>query len=635
MSLEELLSNNEINKYFYDQLSRNSNYLPEELQQEYIENAKAMSAQGVDSHNEQKIFFYIMTHAAEIAMDLAERGTIKSNTFSQLYADMYTNRHKNPIDNLLNFYHAVGASLGRLGIPLKKTFKSQAYPQGWFGNVLLPPYDINRWMRATGDIYSRVKSGEDEAQAFNLITSNWDKMEKMDYKNWLKFYQEGANLKYKTASPGYQSDFGFYLPNPIEYSALKAKLPNPINPQEKEDIENVQPAPKPKDDLNSVKDKIEGHRSRLLGRLNSAEKLLCSTEGQFFAGEDQETMLRLLQDLKRKIQTANKINVNSALFEDLIYRAAYQSELSGCQKFSKLLHKVAQAQETASEGEAAPPDLLADLGEPTPPADLGEGTAPMESLPGENAAIPEAESTTLTPTQQSFKTFFNLLESGSTDTDELEADDALLTVSSDYEPEVIVVEAQEAPVQEAVPEPVANQPGEESVVEVAEPDDHVTDAIEMALKNVSINDAISKLEGLSGLYKRREISKEIFIVDLMLNQLGIGSFFPSLAEAEKSILESNQYVSTRIDDILAKLRGGINIENSDKFVKQENPDAPMTPLQQNLQEQEDQEKAKKQRRREIEDAKNSGPAQAPAAEQVAQAPAPQVEQPQQQIPRPE
>ena len=45
-------------------------------------------------------------------------------------------------------------------------------------------------------------------------------------------------------------------------------------------------------------------------------------DGQLFAGDDQEFMLKLLQDLKRKVQTANKIRLRSSLFEDYIYRTA-------------------------------------------------------------------------------------------------------------------------------------------------------------------------------------------------------------------------------------------------------------------------------------------------------------------------
>ena len=39
----------------------------------------------------------------------------------------------------------------------------------------------------------------------------------------------------------------------------------------------------------------------------------------------------------------------------------------------------------------------------------------------------------------------------------------------------------------------------------------------------------------------------------MLNKLGISGFFPALAEATRSALESNQYCQTRVEEILSKL----------------------------------------------------------------------------------
>lgn len=645
MSLEELLQNNEINQYFFNQLSKSINYLPDDLQKEYINNAKLMSANGVQNHNDQKIFYYIITNAADIAIDLADRGAFNSSMFELLYSDMYKHIGKNPIDTLLNFYHAVGSSLKRLGVPLRKSLASKAYPQGWQGNLLLPPYDINRWMRATGDIYSGVKGGQDEDKIFNLITNNWDKMEKMDYKNWLRFYQEGANLKYKTA---YQSEFGVYLPNPIEYSALKAKLPNPLQPQEKEDINDIRrPAEldPPKTDVNSAKDRIEGHRNRLIGRLNAAEKLLCSTDGQFFAGEDQETMLRMLQDLKRKIQTANKINVNSSLFEDLIYRAAYQLEASGKGKIAKVLYKVAQAPEMASPGEPTPPpDLLADLS--GPPADLGEGTAPMESLPGESSAIPSDSGKSLSETQLAFKKFFELLEDGIPDPEEkpLEADDAMITVGEPEYGEFIVVEAQEAPEQESVQrQPVQDDDKIDRASGLEEPQapkedmpvgDNIDDSIEHALEGAHVSDVVRRLELVTSLFKKREIARQLSIIDILMDKLGISTFFPELAEAQRDVLANIGYVSSRIEGILTKLKGSTNI-GADKLIEQElKQPSKNTSIQENLQAQQDEDKARKEKRKAVEDAKQEAALQPkPVQEALEQAPAPQVEQSQPIAPR--
>ena len=51
----------------------------------------------------------------------------------------------------------------------------------------------------------------------------------------------------------------------------------------------------------------------------------------------------------------------------------------------------------------------------------------------------------------------------------------------------------------------------------------------------------------------------------MLNKLGISGFFPALAEATRSALESNQYCQTRVDEILSKLISATDNEGLSEF----------------------------------------------------------------------
>src|SRR5690606_26867030 len=179
---------------------------------------------------------------------------------------------------------------------------------------------------------------------------------KLDYKHWLKFYDEGVSNKYpKLATADYHGDNGYVLP--------LAELPRPI--KDKEDVVE------PKVDMAQVRDSIEMHRRRILGRLSSAEKLLCSLDGQSFAGDEQEFMLKLLQDLKRKVQTANKISIQSSLFEDFIYRAANYMGSRGSNKGKAFFHKVAQMDPFA--GAMPPQDIT-----PTSPSVIETTGGPVE-----------------------------------------------------------------------------------------------------------------------------------------------------------------------------------------------------------------------------------------------------------------
>lgn len=83
--------------------------------------------------------------------------------------------------------------------------------------------------------------------------------------------------------------------------------------------------------------------------------------------------------------------------------------------------------------------------------------------------------------------------------------------------------------------------------------DTTQDAIDKAFADIKVSDIVKRLQGLARLFKNREIARQLSIIDLMLDKLGIAGLFPQLAEATRSALESNQYSSVRIEEILSKL----------------------------------------------------------------------------------
>jgi rRNA-processing protein FCF1 len=135
----------------------------------------------------------------------------------------------------------------------------------------------------------------------------------------------------------------------------------------------------------------------------------------------------------------------------------------------------------------------------------------------------------------------------------------------------LVAEAQLAPLAPAENKPaplpvadkaVATEPenGAESTITVSEDFDNL---IDKAFNNITTKDVINKLEEISKIFRVREIPRQLAIVDLMLDRLGIASFFPNIAEASNKALESNNYIGTRIDDALSKLRGTLSVANID------------------------------------------------------------------------
>lgn len=67
---------------------------------------------------------------------------------------------------------------------------------------------------------------------------------------------------------------------------------------------------------------------------------------------------------------------------------------------------------------------------------------------------------------------------------------------------------------------------------------------------------ISKLEETSKALKSRDMIRELANIDILLNELGMASYFPEISFAQSKLIEAFGYASSKIEDIVAKLRGG-------------------------------------------------------------------------------
>lgn len=611
--LNKLHENGKINDYFYHKLDNSWLFLNSDTHDEfgeYISEAMHMTSLGVSNPKEELIYRRISHDVPDIIQEIADDNFDVTQYYVQeLMSELYKNQDKYDMTNLVNVFCSVADAAKTVGIPIsnKANYNCSvdgqekiAYPQFHTADHTKKIYDISRWMQATKDIYLRMNSyNESYDDSFSKVTANWDKMEKLDFKHWIRFYQEGVPEKYpklagnrgltRTAQ-GYMSDSGFYLPP----AQLLERMQEP-----KLEV-------KPKPDVNEIRDRIESQRSKILSRLLAAEKLLTSLEGQNFAGEEQEFMLKLLQDLKRKVQIANKISIKSSLFHDLVSRAGNYMQSIGSRKGKDFFYKVAQMPDPFAG--AMPPDV------------------------SESPIAPSGD--VVEETRQAFRELREMYEKGFYDSDDDQderktaselSDIVVLAQEFAMPPGVSIGESEVAPPQD---KPRQNRPKlevqpEEIVVTEDEgqpegmapeglvqeemppedlshqPSDNTADVIEAALNNITIQDAINRLEVLVGIYKKREVPRQLSILDIMMDQLGIGPFFPSLGEAQSKALESTQYISTRLEDILAKLKGSVESSTADAWVENRKEHAPETMAVQNdLQEKQEQEAERKALRKE-------------------------------------
>jgi hypothetical protein len=516
---------------------------------------------------------------------------------------------------------------------IKKEVK--AYPNFEYFMYIQPSRDVKKWILTARDLYYRIHKGEDSTSALKVITSGWDKMEKLDFERWLHFYQEGAQKKYKTAQINYWEDAnraGYFVP----IFPDRPKEMQPVNMQQ--DIDNVKDKSS-HPDINSDEKReiIEKQRSKIIGRLDSAEKLIRSHEGQIFAGSDFEALLEIIYQLKKKIHMVNKISVSTRLYEDMIVREANILTKNGFTKAASFLNAIAQAIPNPAEapnpiqmggmpgnwinGEgpgltpegvgpndtAAPTDPTAEAGPYPAPPGIAVGKNPGQpgdvvssppapanpnNFPGDPNSLPGEKVDE--PVPEGLQEFLNGL---STNNDTFDDVDGLEV----HDTEDFITTAQEAP---QMPAPPAAENGievnENQIDPNAKPSKDFESMLDTAFSGLTVGDIVNKLEEVAKVFKVREVPRQLAFVDLMLNRLDLASLFPSLAEAINKSLESNQYISTRVDDILSRLRGTLDTKNIDLTGNEQEQNPQTQQVKQKLIQENDQEQSRKKMRKDQE-----------------------------------
>lgn len=414
-----------------------------------------------------------------------------------------------------------------------KDINKIAYPSSGNDIYINPPHDINAWLKALRYIYAYINKGMDETKAFDTITNGWDNMNKQDFKNWKKYYESGSGTAYKKAELSKNAQYfpaGF-----LDSNDLRSILPGnqaqfADEEQENPVIVNKQTEKQKAEEKERLeKEQIAQQIKALIGRLNSAERI-ATTEGIAKAlGPSFENWVRALHELKKEIQVAPFRTTKSSLMTDLIVRKGNQLYASGDVKSAKVMYKLAQV--------APPPleDTNIDIKEPSPPANDAPIETPSSSIVENHLDNNEDDAWV--------SEFLNGLEGSIDDKNNImdaKASDDLYVTEEDLK-----IYAQEIPnpgtdVTQAIPEPEGNK-------------------LEQALAGTTVDDVIAKLEAVSNIFKNREVPRQLGMVDIMMDQLGISSYFSELGESISKALEANQYCATRIEDILGRLKGGIEV----------------------------------------------------------------------------
>ncbi len=577
-------------------------------------------------------------HGQAPALGGGERAPIEPYSDQDLVLD---EEEQAKVERLMEWFDQNGIEYDKFNpddIP-KLDLGSKAYPNMDVYMHIPGARNTSKWLQAISDIYRKEKSGINRVAAIRSIVSGWEIMETHDFLNWVKFYEAGDHMKYKFAQLWYENDSlgpGYFL------QVKKDKVPE----EPKVSGKDVDVA---KADANADHERrqvIEKQRNKIIGRLDSAEKLLRTQEGHVFSGKEFESLLESIYSLKKKIQMVNKISSSTRLYEDMIVRHANILSREGFFKAANVLYSLAEAAPAAGAlPPATPPSDPTGAGAPGVPSG---GAATPASPPG-NTTMPQSPPAETQP--KGISDFLSKMDDGKyapddkqVAEDDLEVEDTLEV--SDSEDELLVTEAQvppeeigdsarPAPLGEAKvapPKPLAPKPPapkapsgkappgpSDEPLEVTEDDiksspkapgpssSEFDSKMQAMLSGITVADVVAKLEDLAKIFKTREVPRQLGIVDMMLDSLGLASYFPSLSEATNKALESNNYISTRVEDILSKLRGAMGTNEVDLKGSNDVEKPEVAGIKGKLQSDDDKEKARKQMRKDQEAAELASP----------------------------
>ena len=414
------------------------------------------------------------------------------------------------------------------------TIDKKAYPQG-IREFTHQTYSVSKWTKALQDIYQLISASQIGYQeAFNKITYGWDEMEKIDFKNWVSYYQQGNQDKYKTAQ---------YYPNSFKVNPNEALKAQVIPTQEEQ-------APPQLSEEEKKKVLVKRVQS-IVARLQAAEKLATDPDIREILTRkldiNLEDWLNRLHQVKRMIQAAPLKNVYSTLLQDLIVKEANSLVKKGFPKAAKELIFIAQ------DPNAVPPPVSPEQSAPDPLEEFMKAMNFEDDSKAEDHVVLEDENNIIDPQPDDMDNIKVLAQVVAPPVQPTPSQTVPVQPVSEQE----VVE-EETPISEPIAGEVPDQEVSEgdgsAQTEIHKKTDNLFDA---ALADVTVDDAVARLEVLANLFRTREIPRQLSIVDLIFDKLNISAFFPSLAEASSKMLDSNQYALTRIEEILSKLRGAI------------------------------------------------------------------------------
>lgn len=471
--------------------------LDDELREMAASDAEMLGRLGVDSERERNLALYLDFFLDDLAAEMerplpTERGPIIQAAFEQL-------RGKDEVD-LTDIRRAVFSALGG------KAKKAYHNTMGVMDSTRRPQRDISKWIRALGAVFAAQRAGETRNEAVDRMTRDWDPVEALDFRHWIRYYEKGDHEKYGLQATAAQEDQ--MAPAELMRGQMTSQQPEQGGPAAQQPAKRRRGRPP-----RTLPKTLEERKSFIVGRLDAVRRELRN----FVSAWPSHVWHQLYQTLADLEQQIVSLKTESSI-RDCIIRTAGVWERHGIAAGARQLRKIAQPpgnEDVVSQIEKALTGREYDTEAPAP-AGAGMAGLPPPPVPEDlgteaPAPAPPAEEPMGSP------------------------------------PPAAMEELPEAP-----PPPKAEEKKQPPSKD------------ENPYSGSSVRDVLNVLEPLARTFKERATVRQMSKADMMMDALGIVSYFPELGEAIARVIETDSYVSTRLEKIMNKLRGGMEPGQSEE-----------------------------------------------------------------------
>lgn len=332
--------------------------LDDELHQLAKDDMMLLEQLDVSDESERNLIFYLDHFLDELCVEFGV--PIPSNRIAVIKAAFSDLKGRENID-LTDIRGAVYRAMG--GKRMKKAYPNVA---GVMEANIKPKHDVKKWIKTLGELHAAAHVGEGRENAWHRLTEDWDTTEKLDFQQWLRYYEKGDHEKYAA--------FSIYPPPNVP-----ATPSTPVTQNLPTEVPKVK-----------TRSSAENQKA-LISRLDAAKRLLRLFQPPVWPQDRWNSIYRALSDLEQEIVS---LKTNASMC-DRIVRTAKIWTKAGFQQGADILLKIAQPPEddVASQIEKALTGREYENKQEseTPVPDFSAMPIPPPPMEGENMPPPSSE----------------------------------------------------------------------------------------------------------------------------------------------------------------------------------------------------------------------------------------------------